>query len=267
LLRLRGLSILRAMRLANPMMTMTRAAAMGKNNLPLVFTAVFTWAVAVAPFVVGCDKDAPKPAPPPAEPVKAPPPPAAAPAGDAGAKTKMVANPDGLSLAERVAKRQAAEAKVAAELATAEKERLLAYDRQRLPLHKQTFAVLEKARAQLDAVEKKGPAGKAELDKLRDAQQKPLAAAAKKMATIDPKGGNSNVTTDYDVMFNALANDYPAAIAMSYEGDKAPLEEQRTELDKRSKKIEDWLAELSAAPGGGKPGKAGKAGKPGKKKK
>jgi hypothetical protein len=257
------------MRLAKPMTTMTRAAAMGKNNLPLVFTAVFTWAlaIAVAPCLVGCDKEAPKPAPPPAEPIKAaPPPPAAAPAGDAGAKTKMVANPDGLSLAERVAKRQAAEAKVAAELATAEKERLLAYDRQKLPLHKQTFAVLEKARAQLDAVEKKGPAGKAELDKLRDAQQKSLAAAAKKMATIDPKGGNSNVTTDYDVMFNALANDYPAAIAMSYEGDKAPLEEQRTELDKRTKKIEDWLAELSAAPGGGKPGKAGKPSKPGKKK-
>jgi len=161
---------------------------------------------------------------------------------------------------DRIAKRQAAEARVAAELAAAEKERLLAYDRQRLPLHKQTFAFIQKTRAQLDAIEKKGPGAKAELDKVRDAQQKPIAAAAKKMATIDPKGGNSNVTTDYDVMLNALANDYPAAIALSFEGDKPPLAEQRSELDKRNKKIEDWLAELGAAKG--KP-----TGKPGKKKK
>ena len=51
----------------------------------------------------------------------------------------MVANPDGLSLADRVAKRQAAEAKVAAELATQEKQRLLKYDKGKLPLHKQVF--------------------------------------------------------------------------------------------------------------------------------
>jgi hypothetical protein len=173
----------------------------------------------------------------------------------------MVANPDGLSLAERIAKRQAAEAKVAAELAAAEKERLLAYDRGKLPLHKQTFAFIVKTRAQYDAIAKKGPSARADLDKLRGSLGKPIEAAAKKMATIDPKGGNSNVTTDYDVMLNALANDYPAAIALSFEGDKAPLAEQTAELDKRSKKIEDWLAELGA--GGGK----GKAGKPGKKKK
>ena len=63
-----------------------------------------------------------------------------------------------------------------------------------------------------------------------------------------------------------IQQDYPAAIAMSYEGDKAPLAEQRAELDKRTKKIEDWLAELGAGPGG-KAGKPGKAGKSGKKKK
>jgi len=80
------------------------------------------------------------------------------------------------------------------------------------------------------------------------------------MATIDPKGGNSNVTTDYDVMLNALANDYPAAIAISFEGDQGPLGEQTAELDKRTKKIEEWMKDLSA-------GNKSKAGKPGKKKK
>jgi hypothetical protein len=161
----------------------------------------------------------------------------------------MVANPDGLSLADRIAKRQAAEAKVAAELAVAEKQRLLKYDRGRLPLHKQVFAFILKTRAQYDAIEKKGGGdkAKADLDKLRDSLQKPIAAMAKKMATIDPKGGNSNVTTDYDVMLNALANDYPAALASSFDGDKAGLAEQKAELDKRSKKVEDWLAELKSA--------------------
>ena len=48
--------------------------------------------------------------------------------------------------------------------------------------------------------------------------------------------------------------------AFSFEGDKGPLGEQTAELDKRTQKIEDWLAELGS---GGK----GKAGKPGKKKK
>jgi hypothetical protein len=64
------------------------------------------------------------------------------------------------------------------------------------------------------------------------------------------------VTTDYDVMMNALATDYPTALAASFDGDKAALAEQKTELDKRSKKIDEWLAELQG--GGGKAdGKAG----------
>ena len=66
----------------------------------------------------------------------------------------------------------------------------------------------------------------------------------KKMATIDPKGGNSNVTTDYDVMLNSLANEYPDALMASYDGAKQAIGEQKAELDKRTKKIEAWLAEL-----------------------
>ena len=214
--------------------------------------SLFTVALTVAGLFSACDKEAPKVAAPPAEPVKAAPPPAAPPpAADAApAKPKMVANPDGLSLAERVAKRQAAEAKIAAELAEAEKQRLLKYDRGKLPLHKQVFAFIVKTRGQYDAVgngDKGGDKAKANLDKLRDSLQKPIAAMAKKMATIDPKGGNSNVTTDYDVMLNALANDYPAALASSFDGDQTALGEQKAELDKRSKKIEDWLAELKSA--------------------
>ena len=216
-------------------MRSTRQTTMG-------FTAMFAFGL----LAIACDKEAPKPPPAPvaAEPVKAPapPPPVAA---DAAVKPKMVANPDGLSLAERVAKRQAAEAKVAAELASQEKQRLLKYDKTKLPLHKQVFGFILKTRAQYDKVMKDGD--KAKVENLRISLQKPIVAMGKKMATIDPKGGNSNVTTDYDVMLNALANDYPEAIDASFDGDKQPLAAQTAELDKRTKKVEDWLAEVKSA--------------------
>ena len=45
-----------------------------------------------------------------------------------------------------------------------------------------------------------------------------------------------------------LSNQRQLALGMlSFAGDKKPLAEQTAELDKRSKKIEDWLAELKAA--------------------
>jgi hypothetical protein len=159
-------------------------------------------------------------------------------------------------------KREAAESKLAAELAAAEKDRLLNYDKGKLPEHKKVYAFIQKTRGQYDAIEKKG-GDKAAVDKLRDSLQKPLAAEAKEMAKIDPKGGNSNVTTDYDVMLNALASDYPTALSASFDGDKAGLAEQKAELDKRSKKIDEWLVELQA--GGGKTKAKGKGKGKGKK--
>jgi hypothetical protein len=202
---------------------------------------------------IACSKEAP-PAPPPAPAAAppAPPPPQAA-APDAAPKPKMVANPDGLSLADRIAKRQAAEKKLADELAVQEHDRLLAYDKTKLPLHKAVFADIQKYRAAYGHAKTKE-----DVEGVRVKQQKALEATGKKMATIDPKGGNSNVVTDYDVMLNALANDYPDALELSFAGDKKGLDEQTTELDKRSKKIEDWLAEVKEA----KPAKPAK----GKKK-
>ncbi len=194
-----------------------------------------------------CNEPPPPPPPPPPAPVNPAAPPAAAP--DAGApKAKMIANPDGLSLADRIAKREAAEKKVAAEMAAAEHDRLVKYDRGKLPLHTQTFAFITKTRAAWDAFEAKlsgdKEKDKAAVTKLAGGQRAGIVAMGKKMATIDPKGGNSNVTTDYDVMLNALANDYPEALVASVGGDGKPLAEQKAELDKRTKKITAWLAEL-----------------------
>ena len=197
-------------------------------------------------FAAACDdpkQHVPPPAPPP------PPPPAAA--ADAGAaKPKMVANPDGLSLAERIAKREAAQKKLAAELAQQEHDRLLKYDRTKMALHNQVFAFITKTRAAWDALETKRSGDvakdKAAVEKLAATQRASIVAMGKKMATIDPKGGNSNVTTDYDVMLNSLANEYPDALMASYDGAKQAIGEQKAELDKRTKKIEGWLAEVKA---------------------
>ena len=211
--------------------------------------AVMLIAVFGTGLSIGCDKQSEKaPAPAAAPPPPSAPPPAAAPTaaaspdGGAPKKPKMVAPTDGLSLADRMAKRQAEEKKVAAELAAQEKERLIKYDKTKLPLHQQVFAAIKKAH---DAYAKAKT--KEDVEKIRTAQQKTIDATGKKMMTIDPKTGNSNVVTDYDVLLNALSNDYPDALAASFGGDKKQLDDVNAEIDKRMKKIDGWLAEVKAA--------------------
>jgi len=193
---------------------------------------------------IGCEKEQPPlPPPPPAAPPPPPPQAAAAPAADAAPpKPKMVAPTDGLSLADRIKKRQEEEKKLADELAGAEKKRLIAYDKTKLAIHTQVFAAIKKVR---DSYAK--AKNKEDVAKNAAAQQKTIDATGKKMMTIDPKGGNSNVVTDYDVMLDALSNGYPEALSASFDGDKKGLADVNAELDKRSKKIEDWLADVKAA--------------------
>jgi len=154
----------------------------------------------------------------------------------------MVAPTDGLSLADRIAKRKADEKKLADENAAAENKRLLAYDKGKLPIHQQVWAGIKKVREAYAKAK-----SKEDVEKIRTAQQKNIDATGKKMMTIDPKGGNSNVVTDYDVMLDALSNGYPDALSVSFGGDKKPLEDVTAEMDKRTKKVEAWLAEVKAA--------------------
>lgn len=163
-------------------------------------------------------------------------------ADDAGKKSKLAPAPtDGLSLAERMEKRKADEAKLAAQLAAGERKRLLAYDKTKAKLHNEVFTFIKKTRAAFDAAKSKEA-----VDKLHQKMEKPIVATGKKLQKIDPTGGNSNVVTDYDVMLNSLANEYPEALAASMDGTKEPLAEQRAELDKRTKKIEEWLAAIKS---------------------
>jgi hypothetical protein len=206
----------------------------------------FMWIVVVVGtgLSIGCSKEAAPPPPPApaAPPAPPPPPPTAAVVPDAGPpKPKMVAPTDGLSLADRIAKRQAEEKKLADQLAGEEKTRLLKYDKTKLPLHQQVFAAIKKAREAYAKAKTKD-----DVEKIRTGQQKTIDATGKKMTTIDPKGGNSNVVTDYDVMLDALSNSYPEALAASFDGDKKPLGDVTAELDKRQKKVEDWLADVKA---------------------
>jgi hypothetical protein len=207
----------------------------------------FVLSIALAGLALGaCQGESAKPAAPVVAAPAVPPPavePAAAAVRDAAGsdgvvkKSKLGPAPtDGLSLAERLERRKADETKLAAQLAADERQRLLSYDKTKLKLHTEVFAFIRKTRAAYDAAK-----NKAEVEKLRGKLEKPIVATGKKLRLIDPKGGNSNVVTDYDVMLNALANDYPQALAESFDGVQPPLGEQRAELDKRTKKIEDWL--------------------------
>lgn len=200
---------------------------------------------------VGCQTEPAKLPPPVAAPTPPPSPPPSAPAGtvDAGSadgpakKSKLAPAPtDGLSLAERIERRKADEAKLAAQLATEERRRLMAWDKTKLKLHTEVFGFIRKTRATYDAAK-----SKADVEKLQKKLEKSIVATGKKLQAIDPKGGNSNVVTDYDVMLNALANDYPQALSASFDGTQPPLVEQRAELDKRTKKIDDWLRAVKVA--------------------
>jgi hypothetical protein len=157
----------------------------------------------------------------------------------------------GQRLAIAFAKRKE-EAKLAAELAAQEKARVMKFDKSKIAKHAALLAFIKKARKQLDdaAARVKGkPDAAAAIGKLQASMRKPLEAQAKALRSIDPKGGNSNITTDHDVSLNYLANDYPEAIAASFAGDEKPLQELRAEMDKRQQKVESYLTELRA--GGG----------------
>jgi hypothetical protein len=210
--------------------------------------------VLVFSVAAGCGKEPAAPPPPAAPTAVTPPAVNGAALGDGGPpdagpkKSKLAPAPtDGLSLAERMERRKASDAKLAAQLAADENKRLLDYDKTKVKLHDQVFAFIKKTRAELDAAKTK-PA----IEKVQEKQAKAIVATGKKLQTIDPKGGNSNVVTDYDVMLNSLASDYPQGLIAALDGDKQPIADQRAELDKRTKKIEDWLKQVKAAGKGGK---------------
>jgi hypothetical protein len=199
-------------------------------------------------LAAACSEQSP---PPKAEPTPARP---ASPAraADAGPATDARPADARLGMMERYAlwkAKKEADEKLATQLAAEEQARLLKFDKGKLPKHLALFAFEKKTRKALDdAAERlKGKAdAHDQLAKLVASQRKAIEAQAKILRAMDPQGGNSNISTDHDVSLNALANDYPEAVAASFQGDEKPLAAVRAELDKREKKITAWLTELKS---------------------
>jgi hypothetical protein len=202
-------------------------------------------------LAAACSEQAPPPkAPPTPSPAK---PTLPARAADAGPATDARPADARLGMMERFAlwkAKKEADEKLAAQLAAEEQARLLKFDKSKMPKHLALFAFEKKTRKALDDAAEKlrgKPDALDQLKKLAASQRKPIEAQAKILRAMDPQGGNSNIATDHDVSLNLLANDYPEAIAASFQGDGKPLADARAELDKREKKITSWLAEVKSS--------------------
>jgi hypothetical protein len=199
----------------------------------------------------GCKEDAPPPPPKPQPaPAAAAPAPVASRTVDGGASTDARPTDARLGMMERYAiwkAKKEADEKLAAQLASEEKARLIKFDASKLPKHQALFAFEKKTRESLDqAVEKLNGKLDAEdqLKKLAASQRKAIDGQAGGLRALDPKGGNSYIATDHDVILNLLANDYPEAIVAFFHGRTKPLAEVRAEMDRREKKIGSWLEEV-----------------------
>jgi len=198
-------------------------------------------------LAAGCKDETPPIKPPPLTPQAPAKPASPTPVVDAGAGI------DGkpLGMMEKYAiwkAKKESDEKLSAQLASDEKARLIKFDKAKLPKHQAFFAFEQKTRQALDQAAEKlnGKLDAADqLKKLANSQRKGIEAQAAALRALDPKGGNSNIGTDHDVILNLLANDYPEAILEFFAGRTKPLAEIRTEMDKRDKKISSWLEELT----------------------
>ena len=109
---------------------------------------------------------------------------------------------------------------------------------------KQARAKLDQADAQLEGKNNAGKVGPAKILKLQQSQRQPIARQAEALRALDPDGDRSFITGDHDTNLHYLADEYPAAIIGALSGDKEPLAEVRTEMDKVTQKIEAYLTEL-----------------------
>jgi len=125
-------------------------------------------------------------------------------------------------------------------MAAEEHERRLNYDRRHMKEHRAVLRFLVATRARYDRAKTKAAVL---------AIQKRLPPAVeetrRRITQIDHWGNNSNLLGDYDVMLKALSDSYPAARVAFLDGDHAPLDAQRADLDRRTKQIKDWLVEAA----------------------
>jgi hypothetical protein len=128
--------------------------------------------------------------------------------------------------------------------------RFVAFDRENLRRHVALLAFARKARAQLEKARRqqhRNKAGAKQILALQASQQKSIAAQSRALHTMDPEGDRSYLTTAHQTNLQYLADEYPAAIIGTLNGDLEPLAELRTEMDKVEKQIENWLRQVRQA--------------------
>ncbi len=129
-------------------------------------------------------------------------------------------------------------------MAHEEHERKLHYDgdRNRMKDHRVVVKFLVATRARYDRAKTK-----AAVLSIQKRLPPAVDGVRKRITKIDQWGTNSNLLGDYDAMLKALSDTYPAARITSLEGDPAPLAALKADLDRRTKHIDDWLAEAARA--------------------
>jgi hypothetical protein len=127
-------------------------------------------------------------------------------------------------------------------LAAEEHERKLRYDRDRMKDHRAVLKFLVATRARYDRAKTR-----AAVTAIRARLPPAVEGVRRRITKIDHWGTNSNLLEDYDVMLKALSDAYPTACIASFDGNRAPLETLKADLDKRTKHIKDWLAEAATA--------------------
>jgi hypothetical protein len=123
-----------------------------------------------------------------------------------------------------------------------ERERKLRYDRDRMQDHRAVLKVLVTTRARYDRA-----TTRAAVLAIQKRLPPAVDGARKRMAAIDKWGTNSNLLQDYDALLKALSDAYPSARLAALAGERAPLDAERAEFDRRAKRIKDWLAEAAEA--------------------
>jgi len=121
-------------------------------------------------------------------------------------------------------------------LAFEERERKLHYDRDRMKDHRAVLKILLGTRARYERAK-----SEAAVSAIKARLPETVEAVRRRIDRIDHWRVNSNVLGDYDAMLNALGDAYPAARIKFIEGDRAPLQALRAELDRRQKAIDEWL--------------------------
>jgi len=123
-----------------------------------------------------------------------------------------------------------------------ERERQLGYDRRKIREHRKTMKLLAAARARYDRA--RTAAAVARVRATMSTLREQLRA---RETAIDHWGVNSRLLADYEATIAALEGAYPDAKVAALSGDGQPLRDLRAELDRRTKKMNEWLTEAAAS--------------------